>query len=209
MCEGRGNEGYLDAQSIPTTDGSRLSIRQLLILAQDRGVLFQDSERSELTAILATQGHQVILIDEDSSPGLAKLVAFLSTKYGCPKVQEVCIREHEANPEQQKNLDVLKAIIDRAGLKSLEVGLGDAHSGGFALKRQNDVLGRTDLENPFNQSGKVLVSPDLLRYMSYSVFEFTAKLCKWGDLKGEWTDQIWHAAGVESAWSGSNRFPFG
>lgn len=209
LSAGRGPDELRQLAIIPTLHGADLSLAQLMMLAQDRGELYWDVEPSNVSQALVQGGHQVVRWGGAGACWLGKLLACLSPSYGCENVRQVWAapRQMQTGPRTRENLDVLRCIFRRSGLAHLDFALAELGGGvQFVLQVADEELCRRRRQAPFAEVGTVLMSLDELDNFCTAPFRFMSGFCEWGDPTGEWTDRLWHATGVETAWAGSDEF---
>jgi hypothetical protein len=210
LSGGGGPEELRTLEIIPTLHGADLSLAQLLILAQARGELYWDVEPSAVSHALVQGGHQVVRWGGAGACWLGKLLAYLSTHYGCDNVRQVWAAPKPVrvgSPKTTLNLDVLRNIFRRGGLLNLQFEVAELGPGvQFVLRLGDEELCRRRHTAPFHTGGTVLIGPDELDNFCTAPFRFMAALCEWGDPPGQWVDRLWHATGVETAWAGQDEF---
>lgn len=186
---------------IPMLHGPPLSIAQL----KREGEILWSCQPSKVTEALARAGQAIVRWGDPGSPQwLGKLLHGLDQQIPCRRLESVWAEapaEDRTEPHRKSLLQLLEAIFARAGCLGLRCRHTANNENAFGWQAEAGTPMRI-LGTPcvFDQSGTLWLHISH-RGFSDGIFEILGSLCSWGDTEARWTERLWRAAVLESAWS--------
>ena len=206
LSSGSAPKRLLSVPFIPLIGGPLLTMEEFLLLARDRGRVYYDCEASELADAVRAEGEVVVELGSESSPCLAKLLAFSSEQFGCEFLRGEFALCLEPTNEEACNLQLMEAILKRAGFPLLGFGLVESLTGQVYFQDLGKRFASRFAGTLEGKQGKILVPRSSFWSFEHSPIRTIGEICELLELDLSETKKVWHAAGVELAWKGDNGF---
>lgn len=181
---------------IPLCDGRIITPDAILSEAGETFDVHLNAEPSKITKRLADQGKSVILLNSDSSPSVAKLIAYWGREFSIIRVDDTYAQTKPPTQEQQRILEQLGTLFRDSGIQSVDFGVADTYMPDFYFLAKGSELARRDHPTPFEHTGTVLISQSYMDSRFSLSERVLAGLCSWGDPDGTYAEAILRAAGL-------------